>query len=305
MCSSDLSQVQRHKELLRSEHKWRRENSATKFVEAQAQSAENGTRQAAKKANIRAQNETRESRVRRESEKSGNGKAKPEQINEATFKHPQTVQTDVRSYINASLPTLERFVRRELRYRESSGRLVANLVSAEEVIDEAVVTALSSEEKPSNLTVERWLYRLAIQAINRIALGNGTEASSLPLEQHVGSQNVTGSDEDFLQFHQPGETFNRQDMIADRRASNPEELAASDEVIDQLEMALHGAKPAERESFVLFAIEGFSVDEISQVTDRRPEAVRNEISGARNQLMKKLPAGNLLKQKLMKASEVA
>src|SRR5438270_6634605 len=55
-----LSQVQKHKELLRSEHKWRRENSATKFVEAQAQSAENGTRPVPKKANSRAQNEKRE-----------------------------------------------------------------------------------------------------------------------------------------------------------------------------------------------------------------------------------------------------
>ena len=56
----------------------------------------------------------------------------------------------------------------------------------------------------------------------------------------MGTQNVSGSDENFLQFHQPGETLNREDVIADVRASNPEELAASDELIDQLEDALRG-----------------------------------------------------------------
>lgn len=295
-----LTQVQRHKDSLRSEHTWRRKDSANKF-EAAGSASETKTAQP-KKRNGRAQAEEPSPAQHKEA---ANGHASDVQISEATFQNPHTVQTDVRGYINANLPTLERFVSRELRYRESSGQLPANLVSPDEVIDEAVVTALSSEEKPANLSIERWLYRLAIRAINGIATGNGSDSSALPLEQHVGSQNVTGSDEAFLQFHQPGETLNREDVIADERASNPEQLAASDEMIDQLEQALHGAKPREREAFVLFAIEGFTVDEISQVTDRAPEAVRDEIDAARNHLIKKLPANNLLKKKLMRASDVA
>src|SRR3954464_14470306 len=138
----------------------------------------------------------------------------------------------------------------------------------------------------------------ARQAINRVGVGNGTDSAALPLEQHVRSQNVTASDESFLQYHQPGETMNREDVVKDPRVFNPEELAASDEMVDQLEQALQGAKRDERESFVLFAIEGFTVEEISHVTDRDAEAIRAEINAARAHLIKKLPANNGLKQKL-------
>lgn len=298
-----LTQVQRHKEFLRSEHKWRRQSRAGRSAQVKA-GGEVAREETAlsKKSNGNAHTEKAPAVL---NEESINGHASEQEIDEATFQNPHTVQSDVSGYINANLPTLERFVNRELRYRESSGQLTVNLVSREEVIDEAVVTALSSEEKPANLSIERWLYRLAIQAINRVAAGNSADSSSLPLEEHVGLQNVTGSDEAFLQFHQPGETLNREDITADQRASNPEELAASDEMIDQLENALHGAKPEEREAFVLFTIEGFTVDEICQVTDRAPEKVRNEINAARSHLMKKLPANNRLRQKLAQAPNVA
>jgi DNA-directed RNA polymerase specialized sigma24 family protein/ribosome-associated translation inhibitor RaiA len=301
-----LAQVQRHKEFLRSEHKWRRENSATRFVSEQAEAAESLPQAPPKKRNGHAiGHATAAHAPESQSERAGNGHASSTEINEATFNSRPDIQSDVRGYIDAHLPNLDRFVTRELRYRESVGRLQGGLVSPEEVIDEAVVTALSAEEKPGNLSLQRWLYRLALQAINRVARGNGTDSSALPLEQSVGSQNVTASDEAFLQFHQPGETFNRGDVVPDRRIFNPEELAASDEMVDQLEQALRGAKPNERESFVLFAIEGFTIEEISVVTDRDPEIIRQEINAARAHLMKKLPANNALKQKLIEAAKVA
>ena len=301
-----LSQVQRHKEFLRSEHKWKRENSTTRFVAEQVEAAESQSspRPAPKKRNGRATaTEVPESPADKGT--AGNGHASSAEINEATFKNPPDIQSDVRGYIDAHLPNLDRFVNREVRYRESIGQLQGGLVSADEVIDEAVVTALSAEEKPTNFSLQRWLYRLALQAINRVALGNSTEDSALPLEQHVRSQNVTASDESFLQFHQPGETFNRGDIVRDPRGFNPEELAASDEMVDQLEQALRGAKPNERESFVLFAIEGFTVGEILQVTDRDAESIRAEITAARAHLVKKLPANHALKQKLIDATRVA
>jgi DNA-directed RNA polymerase specialized sigma24 family protein/ribosome-associated translation inhibitor RaiA len=300
-----LTQVQRHKEFLRSEHKWKRENSTVRFAsEAGAAESQAPPQSAPKKRNGRAHTEdVPESQP--EKGIVGNGHASNAEIDEATFKNPPDIQGEIRAYINANLPTLERFVIRELRYRESIGQLQAGLVSPDEVIDEAVVAALSAEEKPSNLSLQRWLYRLALQAINRVAVGNGTDSAALPLEQHVRSQNVTASDESFLQYHQPGETMNREDVVKDPRVFNPEELAASDEMVDQLEQALQGAKRDERESFVLFAIEGFTVEEISHVTDRDAEAIRAEINAARAHLIKKLPANNGLKQKLIDATKVA
>jgi len=286
-----VSQLRKHKDLLRSQHKWQRQ----KFQRRR----ETGM------APIESPVETFSPAPFRTEERKGNGHATPKEIDEAVFadENRQTVQSDVRSYIDANLPRLERFVARELRYLEATSPGIPQ-ISPEEVIDEVVVTALSAEERPYQLPLERWLYRLAIQAIKRIAAGEA-DFDTIPLEQHVGTQNVTGSDENFLQYHQPGETLNREDVIADVRAGNPEDLAASDELIEQLEAALSGVDRNEREAFVLYAIEGFTVDEIAQVTDHKPDDVRAAIARSREHLGRKLPASHALKQRLLRHTSVA
>lgn len=292
---SDLvSQLGRHKELLRSQHKWQRQKDE-RLREVSA--PENAPSESAADSFIPS--------VLPLARKT-NGHSTPEEIDEAVFAEGNrpNIQADVRSYIDANLPRLERFVARELRYLEANDSHGASSIPVNEVVDEVVVTALSAEQKPPQLVLERWLYRLAIQAIKRIAAGEA-DFDRVPLEQHVGTQNVTGSDENFLQFHQPGETLNREDVIADIRASNPEDLAASDELIDQLETALHGVTREEREAFVLYAIEGFTVDEIAQVTDHPADQVRGAIQRSREHLGRKLPASHSLKKKLLQHSDVA
>ena len=98
--------------------------------------------------------------------------------------HPPVASVeDINSYINANLPRLERFVERELRFREANSFLQPDLISTEEVVDEAIAAALGDEEeRPELLSLERWLYRLSIRAINRIASGNGEAVTAVPLE---------------------------------------------------------------------------------------------------------------------------
>lgn len=296
-----VNQLGRHKELLRSQHKWQRQKfqrdrAAMSPVESPVEAFSPAKVPEVAIAGLEEEPPPRKT----------NGKSTPAELTEAAFadENRSNVQADVRSYINANLPRLERFVGRELRYLDATGQGISPQISVDEVIDEVVVTALSADQRPYQLPVERWLYRLAIQAIKRIGAGEA-DFDTIPLEQNVGVQNVTGSDENFLQFHQPGETLNREDIIADVHAGNPEELAASDELIDQLEDALKGVGREEREAFVLYAIEGFTVDEIATVTDRKAEQVRASIESSREHLGRKLPASHLLKKKLLQHSSVA
>jgi ribosome-associated translation inhibitor RaiA len=54
---------------------------------------------------------------------------------------PATVSAeDVRSYVNANLSRLERFVEREIYFREAADQILRNSISKEEVIDEAIAT---------------------------------------------------------------------------------------------------------------------------------------------------------------------
>ena len=53
--------------------------------------------------------------------------------------------------------------------------------------------------------------------------------------------------------------------------------------------ALRGVKRLDREAFLLYGIEGFSIPEISAITDRRPEDVQASIAAIRIH-MKKAPS---------------
>ena len=90
------------------------------------------------------------------------------------------------------------------------------------------------------------------------------------------------SDEAALQFHQPDEGWTRESAIPDRRVSTPEQSAYSDEVIALVQAALRGADRTDREAFLLYGIEGFSLSEIAAITGRHVEAVRESVQRARD-----------------------
>jgi DNA-directed RNA polymerase specialized sigma24 family protein/ribosome-associated translation inhibitor RaiA len=213
---------------------------------------------------------------------------------------------DIASYVNANLYRLNRFVDRELRFREASGLLAEDQVTREEVIDEAIATALGdSIEKPEKLALEPWLYRLAIRAINELADRNPQESSTVPLDQGTRRANVGANDDVHFQYHQPDETMTQQQNIPDRGISTPEEIAASDEMITLVENALLGAAAKDREAFLLFAVEGFTPFEIAAISDRPVEQVRASVIAAREHLRKALPVSDKLKDKLLQHSRIA
>lgn len=189
---------------------------------------------------------------------------------------------DVRSYVNANFLRLERFVERELLLREAAGEIERNSAATDEVVDEAVVLALTDgEEKPDRMGMEAWFYRLAIRAIDNLTAATHEKFSEMHLEEAAKSRNERASDESELQFHQPDEALTAENVIADRRTATPEDIAYSDEMIGLVQRALRGAVRPDREAFVLYAIEGFTVEEIVTITDRTPEQVRASIAAAR------------------------
>jgi RNA polymerase sigma factor (sigma-70 family) len=190
---------------------------------------------------------------------------------------------DVRSYVNAHLGRLERFVEREIYFREEADQFAPGTITREEVIDEAIARALddNDRERPERVTLEPWLYRLALRAMDDLASSDSDGAASVHLEESARKPNVRASDEAELQFHQPDETLTEETVIADRRVATPEDIAYSDEMISLIEFAMRGMRPADREAFILYAIEGFSVEEITAITERRAEEVRASITAGR------------------------
>ena len=104
-----LQQLTKHKDLLRSSHKWPRWRRGA---------------------------DTRPAQVAFED-------------TVASVQAPAVSSDDIRSYVNANLKRLERFVERELYFRETAEQLLPDFVNKEEVIDEVIARALGDGgEKP-------------------------------------------------------------------------------------------------------------------------------------------------------------
>ena len=242
-----IQQIGRHKELLRSSHKWRRWRSGPQ------ESPEPGV---------------------------------PFEQTLAAVLPPTISADDIGSYVNANLARLERFVERELYFRRANEEIPISEdgLSTSEVVNEVIARALGDHDRPEKLTLEPWLYRLALQAMNEMTarLEELGSPSNLHLEDSRRRQNVEASDEAGLQFHQPDEGWTRESAIPDRRVSTPEQAAYSDEMIALVQAALSGVDRTDREAFLLYGIEGFSLTEIAAITGRHPEAVRESVQRARD-----------------------
>ena len=239
-----MQQLNRHKEVLRSSHRWRRWRSGPQ------ESPEPGV---------------------------------PFEHTMASVQAPTISADDIGSYVNANLARLERFVERELYFRqtESEEERADGQLATSEVVNEVIARALSDHERPEKMALEPWLYRLALEAISEMTARLQELESSVHLEDSRRRQNVRASDEPALQFHQADEGWTRESAIADRRVTTPEQTAYSDEMVALVQSALNGVNRTDREAFLLYGIEGFSLNEIAAITGRHAEAVRESVQRAR------------------------
>jgi RNA polymerase sigma factor (sigma-70 family) len=190
----------------------------------------------------------------------------------ASVKVPKISADDIGSYVNANLGRLERFVDRELQFRCANEELPEDGLSTSEVVNEVIARALGDQERPEKLSLEPWLYRLALQAMNEMTARLDELESSVNLEPGGRRPSVETSDE----------PWTRESVIPDRSTSTPEQAAYSDEVIALVQAALGSADRIDREAFLLYGIEGFSLAEIAAITGRQTEAVRESVQRARD-----------------------
>ena len=238
-----LQQINRHKELLRSSHRWRR------WRRGPQEAPEPGV---------------------------------PFEKTVASVQVPTISADDIGSYVNVNLGRLERFVDRELYFRDAEDESLDGGLSTADVVNEVIARALSDGDRPEKMALEPWLYRLALEAINEMTARLHELEEPVHLEDSRRKQNVQASDEVALQFHQADEGWTRESTIADRRVASPEQSAYSDEMLALVQNALHGVDRTDREAFLLYGIEGFSLNEVASITGRHPEAVRESVERARD-----------------------
>lgn len=220
-------------------------------------------------------------------------------------KTDEAAVADVELWLSANLRKLEEFIDQELRFQVEADKIREDQITREEVLDEVIVSALSQEDgKTQLLSPESWFHRLALQAIRRLIHDNA-DTANISLDAPAGIPNVTGSDENVLQYHQPDDSLPEESIIRDASVRTPEEIMAGDEMVAQLDIVLREVRSNDREAFVLYTLEGFTVDEISRLAGRPVEQVRQSIHDARTHIKEKLPAQNQLRKSLLHHSRVA
>jgi DNA-directed RNA polymerase specialized sigma24 family protein/ribosome-associated translation inhibitor RaiA len=241
-------------------------------------------------------------------DKATNGRQVPFEHTLAARHMPEVSAEDISLYINTSLPRLRQFVERELAFRESEGPL-ANSPIPEEVLDEAVLAALSDgHQRPEKLAIEPWLYGLALHAIDTLTATDGAaevgDDNLVHLEKSARIPNVL-SGESHLQFHQPDELLQEEDVVADRRVATPEDSFSSREWLALTESAMRNLPKPEREAFLLVSVEGFTVDEAASITGRKCDDIRKCAAEARGRLKKLVPSTILYRHRGPQAARSA
>lgn len=229
------------------------------------------------------------------------GEGVPFEATVAAVHAPKVSGGDVSTWVDANVERLHRYIARELRHRENSGRLRPGMLAPNEVMGEAIAMALGDgEERPELLSLERWLYRLARSAMDKLER-DGEPVATVHLEDSVRKPNVRASDEPQLQFHQPDEMMLEETIIPNRSAPTPEEVLYSEEMVAIVETALAGAKAEEREAFILNAIEGFTVKEIAAIAERPSREVEAHLLAARDRLQRALPRSTPMREHLLRS----
>jgi RNA polymerase sigma factor (sigma-70 family) len=203
-----------------------------------------------------------------------------------------------------NLDHLREYVVHELNLRVASGRIRPGQITADEVIDEVMVAALSRENGDAQLLPEEnYFHRLALRAIRQL-MNDNADIAEVSLDAPAGRLDLT-NEEVVVQFHQPDGDLKAEFLLPDPASLTPEEIYSNEEMVAQLDIVLDQVGPQDREAFILFTLEGFTIEEIGRLSDRPPEAVRKSIHHARERVQKNLPVPNEFRRSLLQRSRVA
>ncbi|MGH9534900.1 MAG: sigma factor-like helix-turn-helix DNA-binding protein [Terriglobales bacterium] len=190
---------------------------------------------------------------------------------------------DLSRYIAANVDALQRFVQRQLELRARLGQIRPKQLDPREVLDEMIVEALAASDG-NHPAPPRWFYLLAVNAIRRLAPLAGQDyggAPALSLDRELGDDEVRREEQNY-EFFAPGEGADAAvgDLTPDPTMATPEDIAYSSEMVTLLAAALQRLPAQQREQLVLFALEGFSIEELAMLSGRPPGTVRAELQAA-------------------------
>jgi len=189
--------------------------------------------------------------------------------------------------INDNLEKIENYIRREIYHQILAGSIPPGVLEPHALVDEIFLKVTSTaDQRPSRMPVEQWLFQVARNTLRKRLDDLEKNRDTAHFEEKVKTPS-DWEDED-LDFYQPDESLQVEDIVQDNASNNPEEILEMDETEQQVQAAIAGLPDSFRESFVLYTLEGFTSDEIAMMTGKHPRQVLDEVENAREILRKEL-----------------
>jgi RNA polymerase sigma factor (sigma-70 family) len=203
--------------------------------------------------------------------------------------------------LRPQLRFLRNYARRELRILELQGLLHRGEVTEDDVLDEVLTRAWQRfADRPRHLRLDLWLTDLLHDTLERWVKQEPRRHASL--EEKVGEtwpDEVPQPDEEewWAPLLGEEETFTLGDLIPDVRATDAWEQLDAEEQKDRILSLLAELPPAQRQAFLLHALEDYNTAEIALLQGRPEGEVKADIEAARKTLRDRLLAGGHARKK--------
>jgi RNA polymerase sigma factor (sigma-70 family) len=190
---------------------------------------------------------------------------------------------EVEKAISNNLEKVENFIRRELFHQALIQHFPPGVLQPQALVDKVFLeVSAKSSAKPENISLEQWMFSIARETIREGVRGIERVREEPHLEE-LSDQEAQWDDE-ILNFFQPDEALRLEDLLTDKYTATPEEWLEREETEEQIQKAIANLPQSLRESFVLFALEGFNSDEVAMITGKSASEVLGDIEEARGRL---------------------
>jgi ribosomal subunit interface protein len=207
---------------------------------------------------------------------------------------------DFSRLLRPHLRFLRHHAHRELTFLEQQGVLHRGEVTVDDLLDEVLVRAWQRfADRPRHLSLDLWLTDLLHET-----LANWIEQEPRPhvsLKDKAGDvlpDEVPQEDEDewWAELLGEDESLTLEDLITDREGTSAWDQLDSREQTDHLLSLLGELPPAQRQAFLLYALEDYTTYEIATLQDRPEREVKADIEAARQMLRERLLADGYLQR---------
>ncbi len=187
---------------------------------------------------------------------------------------------ELQESIQEHLDKVENYIRRELYHNVLAGIMPPGILEPHALVDDVFLEVTSrAHNRPSDLSVEQWIFQIARQTIKERLRELEERRGDARVEEEASTP--TNWEDEELNFYQPDEILHLEDLLRDGNSANPEEIFEREEVAERLQQSVANLPDSIRESFVLFALEGFTSDEVSMITGKKRDQVLTEVEKAR------------------------